>query len=196
MIAALITILLTAGFFFSGYIIEAIKYFIKLIVKTSLTLLSFFGVKFKAREKSIKMSSDFKETYKEIKVVKISNKNIKEKSSIDWVYFGVFIGTLILIISNLNIISGNMVSNWLFSLIKSWKIIKSATDMNTLYTATLFSVLSFSTTRILKRWKETKPQRKERRDNRIKDKAVKLMSSKELLKAAKNKDETKKKSLI
>lgn len=196
MVAALTTILLTAGLFFSGYIIQSIKYFIKLTINILLTIISFFGVKFKTHEKSIKMSDDFKNTYKEIKVVKISNKNIKEKSSIDWVYFGVFIGTLILIISNLNIISGNIVSNWLFSVIKNWKIIKSATDMNTLYTATLFSVLSFSITRILKRWKDTKPQRKERKDNKLKDRAVKLMSSRELLKAAKTKDETKKKSLL
>lgn len=66
---------------------------------------------------------------------------------------------------------------------------KTATDMNTFYTATLFSALSFSATRLLARWKETKQQRKELKEAKLKLQATNIMSTKELLDAAKKKDE-------
>lgn len=67
--------------------------------------------------------------------------------------------------------------------------------MNTLFTATLFSALSFSATKILQRWKETKAQRLEKKNNKIKLKAANLMTTKELLSIAKKKDEIKRKEL-
>ena len=73
--------------------------------------------------------------------------------------------------------------------------IKSATDMNTLYTATLFSAISFSLTKLVGRWKETKQQRIENKQAMLKLKAMKVMSSKELLDNAKKKDEEKYKEL-
>jgi hypothetical protein len=63
--------------------------------------------------------------------------------------------------------------------------------MNTLYTAMLFSILSFSATKILQRWKDTKLQRKENKEALLKRKALLLMDSKELLDEAKKKDEEK-----
>jgi len=60
--------------------------------------------------------------------------------------------------------------------------------MNTFYTATLFSVLSFSATKVLQRWKETKQQRIENKQALLKLRATKLMSSKELLDNAREKD--------
>ena len=60
--------------------------------------------------------------------------------------------------------------------------------MNTLYTATLFSVLSFSASKLLQRWKETKQQRIENREAKIKKEAIELMDSKELVDEAKKKD--------
>lgn len=193
-ISSLITILLATLFFLSGYIIQALKKIVGLFVKLTLTILSFFGVKLK-REKSLKMSDDFKNTYKEIKVVKQSNKNLKEKSSIDWLNLGLFCASLLLIITNLAVVSGNAISNWLFSLIQNIKIVKSATDMNTLFTATLFSALSFSATKLLQRWKETKQQRVERKELKLKIKALELMDTKELLEQAKKKDEKRRKEL-
>lgn len=68
------------------------------------------------------------------------------------------------------------------------KLMKTPTDMNTFYTATLFSALSFSASRILNRWKATKENREQRRNNKLKEKALKLMSSKELLDNARKKD--------
>ena len=194
MISMITTVLLATLFFLSGYIIQALKKIVGLFVKLTLTILSFFGVKFK-REKSLKMSDDFKNTYKEIKVVKQSNKNLKEKSSIDWLNLGLFCASLLLIITNLAVVSGNAISNWLFSLIQNIKIVKSATDMNTLFTATLFSALSFSATKLLQRWKETKQQRVERKELKLKIKALELMDTKELLEQAKKKDEKRRKEL-
>lgn len=195
MIGIITTIVLATLFFMSGYIIQALKKIIGLLVKIILTILSFFGVKFKSREKALKMSDEFKNTYKEIKVVKLSKKNLKEKSSIDWLNLGLFCASLLLIVSNLAVLSGNAISNWIYSLIQNWKIVKTATDMNTLYTATLFSALSFSATKLLQRWKETKQQRIEKKELKLKLKALELMDSKELLEQAKKKDEKRRKDL-
>ena len=63
--------------------------------------------------------------------------------------------------------------------------------MNTFYTAFLFSIISFSISRLISRWKETKQQRLEAKNEKLKKKAVELMSSKELVEQAKKKDESK-----
>lgn len=67
--------------------------------------------------------------------------------------------------------------------------------MNTFYTATLFSVLSFSGTKVMARWKETRQQRIENKQALLKLRATKLMSSKELIEKAQEKDEQKYKEL-
>ena len=103
--------------------------------------------------------------------------------------------TALLVVFNLDSITGNAISNWLFDIIKHLGFIKSATDMNTFYTATLFSVLSFSATKVLARWKETKQQRIENKEALLKLRATRLMSSKKLLEVAKEKDEQKYKEL-
>jgi peptide methionine sulfoxide reductase MsrA len=96
--------------------------------------------------------------------------------------------TGLLVIFNLDSVTGNAISNCLFNLISPLGFMKSATDMNTFYTATLFSVLSFSATKVLQRWKETKQQRIENKQALLKLRATKLMSSKELLDSAREKD--------
>jgi len=188
MIAAISTILLVILFFTFGHITQAIKKLLGLVTKWFLKFLSFFGVKIHNKEKSVEVSEEFKKVYKDIKIVKLSKKNIKQQSSIDWVYFSVFIITGLLVIFNLDSVTGNAISNWLFNLISPLGFIKSATDMNTFYTATLFSVLSFSATKVLQRWKETKQQRIENKQALLKLRATKLMSSKELLDNAREKD--------
>ena len=195
MVTAITTLILALTFFFSGYIIQALKRIIQIIIKLSLKLISFFGVKIKTREKSLFITDEFKSVYKEIKVVKLSNKNLKEKSSIDWINLGLFLGVLLLIIANLQVVSGNAISNWLFSFIGRLKVVKTATDMNTLYTATLFSALSFSLTKLYQRWKETKPQRIDKKKLKLKQKALEVMTTKELLDGARKKDEEAKKEL-
>lgn len=67
--------------------------------------------------------------------------------------------------------------------------------MNTLYTATLFSALSFSATKLFQRWKETKGYRLEKKNRKLKLKASQLMTTQELLSIAKKKDLEKRKEL-
>lgn len=196
MIKIITTSLLVILFLLSGKIIQGLKKLIGLVISNFMKLLSFFGIKIKTKEKVIKISQEFKETYKDIKIVKLSNKNIKDESSIDWIWLSVLIVAGLLILLNMKFIWGtNPISDWLYSIIKNLKLVKSETDMNTLYTATFFSVLSFSASRVLQRWKETKQNRIERKQQKIKLQAIEIMSTRELLDEAKKKDEQVKKDL-
>mgnify|MGYP007135714159 CR=1 FL=1 len=196
MIKIITTSLLVILFLLSGKIIQGLKKLIGLVISNFMKLLSFFGIKIKTKEKVIKISQEFKETYKDIKIVKLSNKNIKDESSIDWIWLSVLIVAGLLILLNMKFIWGtNPISDWLYSIIKNLKLVKSETDMNTLYTATFFSVLSFSASKVLQRWKETKQNRIERKQQKIKLQAIEIMSTRELLDEAKKKDEQVKKDL-
>lgn len=196
MISAISSVLLIILFFFLGHVTQAFKKLIGLLTKIGLKFLSFFGIKIKKKEKHLKQSNEFKETYKEIRMVKLSKKNIKQKSSIDWAFLILFVIAGILVIINLNSITGNAITNWMWNITNGvWGLIKTQADMNTFYTALLFSVLSFSASRLLSRWKETKQQRKEHKEAMLKLKALKVMDSKELIDAAKEKSEEKYKEL-
>ena len=83
MIKIIITLLLVCLFFFSGQLIQAVKKLLALLVSNILKLLAFFGIKINKREKKVQVSQQFKETYKDIKIVKLSKKNLKQVSSID-----------------------------------------------------------------------------------------------------------------
>ena len=191
MVNTIVTILLIILFFFLGHITQAFKKIIILFTNLCLKILNIFGIKITKKERKQKLSEDFKNAYKDIKTVKISRKNIKQKHSIDFLGLTVLIIATILVIVNLASVSGNVISNWIFSWIKDIKIIKTAADMNTFYTAFLFSIISFSISRLISRWKETKQQRLEAKNEKLKKKAVELMSSKELVEQAKKKDESK-----
>ena len=191
MVNTIVTILLIILFFFLGHITQAFKKIIILFTNLCLKILNIFGIKITKKERKQKLSEDFKNAYKDIKTVKISRKNIKQKHSIDFLGLTVLIIATILVIVNLASVSGNAISNWIFSWIKDIKIIKTAADMNTFYTAFLFSIISFSISRLISRWKETKQQRLEAKNEKLKKKAVELMSSKELVEQAKKKDESK-----
>ena len=83
MVNFIVSSLLILLFFLLGHITQAFKKLIGLITKFCLKFLNLFGIKIKKREKHLKQSEDFKQTYKEIRIVKLSKKNIKQKSSID-----------------------------------------------------------------------------------------------------------------
>lgn len=188
-IALIVTLLL------SGYIIEAIKRIVTLLTKIILTILSIFQIKIKTKEKSLKMSDDFIKAYPGIRIVRLSNKNLKHRSSIDWMHLGLLLACLILIIVNLGAVSNNAISAFLYSLVAKFNIIQSVRDMNTVFTATIFSILSFAATKVLQRWKDTKPQRQEARATKLRYKAVNIMTTEELLFEAKKKDALKRKEL-
>lgn len=193
MVTIILTLILALLFIFSGQIVQALKKLTKLLTSLILKVLSFFGIKISKKERTLKVSKEFKQTYKDIKIVKLSKKNLKPISSIHWAYFTVFIICALLVFLNLGVISGNAISNWIFdNIVRKTFLIrftKTAIDMNTLYTATMFSILSFSATKVLQRWKETKRQRKEHKEAILKQKAIDIMSTKELLNEARKKDE-------
>lgn len=199
MISIILTSILILIFLFSGHLIDGLKKLVKLITSSLLKILNFFGIKLKNKEKSIKVSREFKQTYKDIKIVKLSNKNLKQVSSIDYVYLTIFLIAVILVVVNFGAISGNAITNWLYNNIIQptflGKFITSATNMNTLYTAMLFSILTFSSNRVIKRWRDTKQYRVEAHNEKIKNKAKELMTEKELLNAARDKTEQKEKDL-
>lgn len=198
MISIILTSILILVFLFSGHLVDGLKKLVKLITSSLLKLLNFFGIRLKNKEKSIKVSKEFKQTYKDIKVVKLSNKNLKQESSIDYVYLTIFLVAVILVVVNFGAVSGNAITNWIYSsVIQSTflgKFITSAANMNTLYTAMLFSILTFSSNKVLKRWRDTKQYRIETHNEKIKNKAKELMTEKELLNAARDKTEQKEKN--
>lgn len=194
MVNAIVTVVLVILFFLLGHIVQAFKKLLGLITSLFLKFLNLFGIKIAKHEKHLKQSKLFEQTYKEIKIVKLSKKNIKQKSSIDFVGLAILIIAGLLVLINFKSVSGNAISNWLFS-IQPILLIKTAVDMNTFFTATLFSVLTFAINKILSRWKETKQQRIEAKNLKIKNKALSIMDSKELVDNAKKKDEDKYKEL-
>ena len=195
MVNLIVGILLAITFFFFGQITQALKKLVSLFTGLLCKFLNLIGIKIKKREPQVKVSEEFKKTYKGIKKVKLSRKNIKQSSSIDWVSLSILGVALILFFFNLGSITGNAIPNWLFKLIEKTGFVKTAIDMNTLYTATIFSVMSFAAGKILNRWKQTKQQRIEARQSKIKIEALSHMTSKELVEEAKKKDEEKYKEL-
>lgn len=196
MINTIITTILIITFFLLGHITQGFKKIISLFTNLILKFLNLFGIKINRKEKHLKVSKEFKETYKDIKIVKLSKKNIKQKHSIDIIGLSVLFIALILFI--VNAVTGYAISNWFYS----WMIkipllnnILTRESMNTYYTAVLFSIMSFSISRIINRWKETKQQRIEAKNAKIKKLAIDLMDSKELVDQAKKKDENKRKEL-
>lgn len=189
--STIVTLLLVGTLFSFGYLLQALKKFISLLFKVILNILSFFGVKLYEKEKQIKITPEFSAVYKDIKVMKLSNKNLKERSSIDWFAVTLLLVAGLLVVLNMKgvfVAEHNVISDWMYRAIKNFKIVKSETDMNTLYTAAMFSTLSFAFSKIVNRWKETKINRDERKRLKLKEKALELLSTKELLEQAKNKD--------
>ena len=187
----IVSSILIALFFMLGNGTQAIKKILTVLTNICLKILSVFGIKINRKEKQVKVSEEFKKSYGDIRIVKLSKKNIKQKSSIDWFYLIVFLIAVVLVVVNLKWVTGNAISNWIYS----WLHIMDEVSINTFYTAILFSIISFSLSKLFQRWKETKQQRVERKQALMKLKAVKLMSSKELLDEAKKKDEKKYKEL-
>ncbi|WP_300924508.1 hypothetical protein [uncultured Clostridium sp.] len=111
MVNTLITVLCVVVFFLLGQITQAFKKLISLTTKLFLKILNLFGIRLYKREKHLKQSDQFKETYKDIKVVKLSKKNIKQKSSIDYVGLSILLIAIVLFVVNLDSISGNAISN-------------------------------------------------------------------------------------
>jgi hypothetical protein len=101
-------------FLVSGRLFEAFKYLIKTICDGLLKLLNLFGVGINLREKKIKTSKEFKNTFKDIKTVKKSKVNEKIKPSINIAALVILVVSITLIVINLEAVSGNCISIWLY----------------------------------------------------------------------------------
>lgn len=189
-----VTFLCAIFFLLSGRLIQFVKRIIQIIVEIFLRILNLLGIKIRRGENRLKTSPLFKQTYKDITVVKRSKQNQKVKSSINFISLLLIILSLSLIIINLDSISGNIISKWIFNLeinntrVALYLFIKNQKDMDITFTAIMFSVLSFSASKLVSQWKDTAQFRKAKKEMKMKRNAISLMSSKELLDAAKIKD--------
>lgn len=127
--------------------------------------------------------------------MKKSKQNQKSKPSINFISLILIILSLSLIIINLDSISGNIISKWMFNLeinntrIAPYLFIKTQKDMDITFTAIMFSVLSFSASKLASQWKETSEARKAKKEIKLKEVVLNSITSKELLDTAKIKDE-------
>lgn len=189
-----ITLICALFFLLSGSLIQFIKRIFYIIIALFLKLLNLLGIKINKFEGKVKTSKEFKQTFPDVRIVKKSKQNTKTKPSINLLFLALFIISLALIIINLNVVSGNVVSKWIYNIyIADTQIVKllfieSQKDMDIVFTAIVFSIVSFSSSKLLSQWKETAHFRQAKKEIKLKQKAINLMTSKELLDAARNKD--------
>ena len=196
-----ITLICALFFLLSGSLIQCLKRILYIIIALFLKFLSLLGIKINKFEGRVKISKEFKQAFPDIRIVKKSKQNLKTKPSINILFLILLIISLSLIIINLNIVSGNIVSKWIYSIyiadtqLVSLLFISSQKDMDIVFTAVVFSILSFSSSKLLSQWKETAKFRQAKKEMKLKQKAINLMTSKELLDAARDKDSTHYKAL-
>ena len=159
-----------------------------LITDMILKLLNIFGIKINTKEYRIKTSHEFKQTFKDIKIVKKSKENKKIKPSINLIALIMLIISISIVIINLNIVSGNIISVWLFKHNLFPLFIKSQESMDVTLTAILFSIIAFSISKLINQWKETAKFRDAKREMCKREKLLYKMSAKELLDIVKQKD--------
>ena len=174
--------------FLSGRIYESIKRLLMLITDVILKSLNIFGIKINTKEYRIKTSYEFKQTFKDIKIVKKSKENKKIKPSINLIALIMLLISIVTVIINLNIVSGNIISVWLFEHNLFPLFIKSQESMDATLTAILFSVIAFSISKLINQWKETAKFRNAKKEMCKREKLLCKMSAKELLDIVKQKD--------
>ena len=190
----IIGLLLAIVLFLLGSMTQAWKKLVQTVTCIMCKIFPFLEKRMK-REKQLKMSQEFKQDYSTIEQVKRSNIGMKRKKIITVIYFVIFIVSLGLIVANLKYWSPdgiNLVTNWLSIEVEKVSWLKLS-DVNTTYTAVMFSLLSFSLTSLLRVWKEGSASRKEKRQLKRKNKVLKTMSSAELAQIAVEKSENEKK---
>ena len=159
-----------------------------LITDMILKLLNIFGIKINTKEYRIKTSHEFKQTFKDIKIVKKSKENKKIKPSINLIALIMLIISVVTVIINLNIVSGNIISVWLFKHNLFPLFIKSQESMDVTLTTILFSIIAFSISKLINQQKETAKFRDAKREMCKREKLLYKMSAKELLDIVKQKD--------
>jgi len=187
----IVGIFVAVALFFLGSITQAWKKLVGILTKAFCKIFPALDKK-RAQAKKIKVSEQLKETYN---VDEVRKENIGMQK-IKVVRVGYIILTIIagiLIVANLEKLSGRIISNWLADVLNSIGIKISYINMNTTYTAVLFSVFSFGATSTLNSWKATKEYRKQRKKEKLIKKALNNMTSAELAEEVEKKNEQEKK---
>ena len=188
MVSAVVTFGMVFLLLTSGRIYEGIKKLIQLIVDSVLKIANACGLKISKKERKIHVSRQFKTIFKDIKKVKKSKENNKLKPSINLFALILLLISGSLIIINLEQVSGNAISKFLFECNIFPTLIQTQRNLDMTFTAILFSCLTFSLSKLLSQWKETSKYRKAKKEMREKEAALKNLTAKELLDAAKAKD--------
>lgn len=183
------TFLLIIVLFATGKIFEAIKRFLVLLLDIVFKILNLFGFQINVREPTVRTSRVFNKTFKDIRIVKKSKHNNKITPSINIFALIIFVLSVFAVVTNL--MNSGWISTWLYNKGFLDFIIKTQDDMDTTFIAVMFSVISFSLSKLIHQWKDTSKYRKARKEMRQKNKVLSKMSSKELLDVAKQKDVSK-----
>ena len=180
------TLLLIIVLFATGKIFEAIKRFLVLLLDIVFKILNLFGFQINVREPIVRTSKVFNRTFKDIRVVKKSKHNSKITPSINIFALIIFVLSVFAVVSNL--MNNGWISTWLYEKRFLYFIIKTQENMDTTFIAVMFSVMSFSLSKLIHQWKDTSKYRKAKKEMKQKNKVLSKMSSKELLDVAKQKD--------
>lgn len=191
LISLVVGLFIALAMFLMGLSLKALKKLVSTLISFLCSVLNKIGIKINYRERNLKVDKNVFRDYKEIKEVKRGALGMRKKRSIN-----VFALILLfiaggLIIANLKVVSGNIITNWLTDVVaklfKGKELINNI-GMNTIYTASVFSVLSFALTKLLTQWKETAEIRKEKKHQKRKKALLSEMTSQELIDEAEKKD--------
>lgn len=186
MISICTTIILIILFFISGKIFESLKRLLMLIVDIILKILNLCGIQVSRRETKLHTSRQFRNTFKDIKIVKKSKQNEKLKPSINLI---ALIGLLFSItMIAINFTCDGIISKFLYDHNPLPSLIQTHSNMEIIFIAVSFSIISFSISKLVNQWKETAEYRKTKKQMKTQQKVLSRMSSKDLLDAAKQKD--------
>ena len=183
------TFLLIIVLFATGKIFEAIKRFLVLLLDIVFKILNLFGFQINVREPIVRTSKVFNKTFKDIRVVKKSKHNNKITPSINIFALIIFVLSVFAVVSNL--MDNGWISAWLYNKRFLDFIIKTQENMDTTFIAVMFSVISFSLSKLIHQWRDTSKYRKAKKEMKQKNRVLSKMSSKELLDVAKQKDVSK-----
>ena len=114
MVSAIVTFGMIFLLVISGRLYEAVRRFVSLIVSIFFKIANLFGIQVSKTEVKIFVSKKFLDTFEDIRVVKKSKQNNKLKSSINIFALILLILSAALIACNLDILTGNIISKWLF----------------------------------------------------------------------------------
>ena len=156
------TLLLIMVLFATGKMFEAIKRFLVLLLDIVFKILNLFGFQINVREPLVRTSRVFNKTFKDIRIVKRSKHNNKITPSINIFALIIFVLSVFVVVTNL--MYNGWISTWLYNKGFLNFIVKTQEDMDTTFIAVMFSVISFSLSKLIHQWKDTSKYRKAKKE--------------------------------